>query len=190
MFVRILLTGVLLVISVGANATKIDVNLNQESARFTYYSLIGGSTFGRTEMSAGVLYNEDKNSLWGLGIQVIDVAGSKTPGLEIGVGPKLYFLTSDKPDASGVVIALGGNLRYKMAQMQRLIFQGTLYYAPSITSTVDVNSYVEWGLRVGYELLPSAEIYLGGRNIRVNYTEGVGGHTLDEAAMVGMNFSF
>lgn len=190
MFVRILLTGLLFLVSVGAHAAKMDVNLAQDSARFSYYSLVGGSNFGRTEMSTGLMYNDDKNMLVELGIQVIDVAGSKTPGLEIGVGPRLYYFSSDEPDASGLVIAVGGNFRYKLAQMQRVIFSGNIHYAPSITSTIDADTYIEFGLRAGYELLPTADIYLGFRGIRVDYTKGIGEHTLDETAMVGMTFSF
>lgn len=191
MFVRILLTGLLIIVSTGANAAKVDINLAQDSARFTYYSLVGGSNFGRTEMSAGLMYNDDKNSLWELGIQVIDVAGSKSPGLELGIGPKLYYFKSDKkPDASGAVIAIGGNFRYKFAQMQRVFISGTLYYAPSITSTIDADNYMEFGFRAGYELLPTADLYVGVRNIRVDYTKGYGDHALDETAMVGITFSY
>lgn len=190
MFVRILLTGILFLLSFEVYAAKVDVNLAQDSARFTYYSLVGGSNFGRTEMSTGLMYNDDKNLLVELGIQVIDVAGSKTPGLEIGVGPKVFYFSSDKPDASGLVIAVGGNFRYQLAQMQRVIFTGGIYYAPSITSTIDADSYLELGFRAGYELLPSADIYVGVRSIRVDYTKGIGDHTLDDTAMVGMTFSF
>ncbi|WP_455216655.1 YfaZ family outer membrane protein [Kaarinaea lacus] len=190
MLVRILLAGILLVVSIGAHAAKMDVNLSQDSARFTYYSLVGGSNFGRTEMSGSLMYNDEKNMLVGLGIQVIDVAGSDTPGLEIGVGPRVYYFTSDDPDASGLVIAVGGDFRYKLAQMPRVVFSGNIHYAPSITSTIDADSYMEFGLRAGYELLPTADIYLGIRSVRVDYTKGIGDHKLDDTAMVGMTFSF
>jgi len=189
-FVRILLTGILFLLSFEVYAAKVDVNLSQSSARFTYYSLVGGSNYGRTEMSTGLMYNDDKNMMLELGIQVIDVAGSKSPGLEIGIGPKLYYFSSDKPDASGLVIAVGGNFRYKLQQMPRVIFTGGVFYAPSITSTIDADTYLEYGLRAGYELLPSADIYVGVRSIRVDYTKGIGDHKLDDTAMVGMTFSF
>lgn len=190
MFARILTTVLLLTASLGANAARLDVNLNQDSARFTYYSLVGGSTYGRTEMSTGLLYNEDKNYLLELGLQVVDVAGSGSPGLEIGVGPKLYYMNSDTPDASGLSIAIGGMVRYNLPQVPRLALQGTLYYAPSITSTLDTSNFLEYGARVAYEILPTANIYLGFRRIRVDYTQGKGTHTLDEGGMLGMNFSF
>ena len=190
MFIRILTTVLLVIASFGVNAARLDVNLNQDSARFTYYSLIGGSTYGRTEMSTGLLYNEDKNYLLELGLQVVDVAGSESPGLEVGVGPKLYYMNSDTPDVSGLAIAIGGIIRYNLPQMQRLALQGSAYYAPSITSTLDTDNFFEYGVRVAYEILPTANIYLGYRRIRVDYTKGVGSHTLDDGAMVGMNFSF
>lgn len=196
MLFRILIAGTLLVVSFGASAARLDANLNQDSARFTYYTLVGGSNYGRTEMDAGLLYNKKKNTLWEVGVQVIDVAGTKTPGLEIGVGPRLYFMTLDKKvtgkssDSSGASIALGGNLRYKLQQVPRLYFHGTLYYAPSITSTLDTDTFLEAGFRVGYEILPTANVYLGLREVRVKFTKGIGEKTLDDSAMVGMSFSF
>ena len=194
MITRILTTMLLLIASLGASvsasAARLDVNLNQDSARFTYYSLIGGSTYGRTEMSTGLLYNEDKNYLLELGMQVVDVAGSESPGLEIGVGPKLFYTFDDESDVTGLSIAIGGIIRYSLPQLPRLALQGSLYYAPSITSTLDTDSFLEYGARVAYEILPTANIYLGYRRIRIDYTKGVGSQTLDDGAMLGMDFSF
>lgn len=190
MFTRILITVLLLTASLGANAARLDVNLNQDSARFTYYSLIGGSNYGRTEMSTGLLYNEDKNYLLELGLQVVDVAGSESPGLEIGVGPKIYYMHADDADVSGLSIAIGGMLRYSLPQIQRLSLQGMVYYAPSITSTLDTSNFVEYGGRVAYEILPTANVYVGFRRIRVGFTKDRGTHTLDDGAMIGMDFSF
>jgi hypothetical protein len=187
---RILTTVLLLIASFGVNAARLDVNLNQDSARFTYYSLIGGSTYGRTEMSTGLLYNEDKNYLLELGLQVVDVAGSESPGLEVGVGPKLYYMGDDAADVTGLSIAIGGIIRYNLPQLQRLALQGSLYYAPSITSTLDTDNFLEYGVRVAYEILPTANIYLGYRRIRVDFTKGKGSHTLDDGTILGMDFSF
>ena len=99
----LILTGLLL--STTASAQRLDITLKQDSARFSYITLIGGSTFGRTEMNTGLLYNEDKNMAVDVGLQVIDVAGSKTPGLELGVGPRFYYLRHDDTDSDAAAIA-------------------------------------------------------------------------------------
>lgn len=172
------------------SAQSLEINLNQDSARFTYSSLVGGSNYGRTELNAGFLYNESDNVLFDLGLQVIDVAGSKTPGLQIGVGPRVYYVDSDEYDGSGVGVALGGNLRYKLSGAPRMSLAGTAYYAPSITSTLDVESLFELGLRVSYEMLPTANVYLGYRRIRVDLGKPVGYIILDKGAIFGMKFTF
>ena len=181
---------ILFLASSTASAQKIDVNLSQESARLTYISLIGGSNFGRTEMNVGLLYNEDDNAVIDVGLQVIDAAGSKTPGLSLGVGPRLYYLINDKHDVDGAAIALGGQLRYKLPSIQRLALRGTLYYAPSITSTMDADSMHEIGLGIAYELLPTADVYLTHRRIRVKFDKGVGSETIDSGVSVGIKVAF
>jgi len=177
-------------LSSNASAQRLDINLKQDSARFSYITLIGGSTFGRTEMNTGILYNEDSNLVANIGMQVIDVAGSKTPGLELGVGPRFYYMSHDKSNSDAAAIALGGHLRYKLPSVQRLSFIGRLFYAPSITTTLDSDSLSEIGIGVSYELLPTANIYLHYRRIHADFNGGVGSKTLDDGAVLGVDFTF
>lgn len=190
MFARTLIVFALILVSTAASAQRVDVTLKQDSARFSYISLIGGSTFGRTEMRAGILYNEDSNMAADIGLQVIDVAGSKTPGLELGVGPRFYYLKHHDSDSSTAAIALGGQLRYKLPSVQRLAFIGNAYYAPSITTTLDADSMYEIGVGVGYELLPTANVYLSYRRIRADFTKGVGSENIDNGVSLGFDFTF
>ena len=194
MSVRILTTLILILgsalISGNASAQRLDINLKQDSARFSYITLIGGSTFGRTEMNTGILYNEDNNLAANIGLQVIDVAGSKTPGLELGVGPRFYYLKHDKSHSNGAAIALGGHLRYKLPSVPRLSFTGRLFYAPSITATLDSDSMYETGVGISYEILPTANVYVHYRRIHADFTSNVGGKTIDNGTVLGVNFTF
>jgi len=187
---RILTTILLILASATVSAQRIDVTLNEDSARFSYFTLIGGSTFGRTELNTGILYNEDDNYAVDVGLQVIDVAGSKTPGLELGVGPRFYYMRYDDTDSDAAVIALGGQLRYKLSKLPRLAIMANAHYAPSITSTLDADSMHEYGVGLGYELLPTANIYLIYRRIRVEFTKDVGSETIDSGTSLGVNFTF
>ncbi len=190
MSARILATFLLILLSTTASAQRIDINLKQDSARFSYVTLVGGSTFGRTEMTTGILYNEDGNQVANVDLQVIDVAGSKTPGLELGVGPRFYYLKHDNTNSSGAAVALGGQLRYKLPNVQRTSLIGNLFYAPSITTTLDAENMYEFGLGVSYELLPTANVYLKYRRIRANFTKGIGVENIDSGTVVGMTFTF
>ena len=185
-----LLTFASALVSTAASAQRIDVTLKQDSARFSYIALVGGSTFGRTEMNTGLLYNEDKNVAVDVGLQVIDVAGSKTPGLELGVGPRFYYLSYDATNSDGAAVALGGQLRYKLPSVPRLALMANAFYAPRITSTLDADSMYEIGMGVGYELLPTANIYLAYRRIRADFTMDVGAVNIDSGVSLGMNFTF
>jgi len=122
-----------------AMAQNLDMNLGDKSASFRYNAFVGGSTLGRTELNFGVLYNEDKNRYADVGLLVVDTAGSKAPGLEVGIGPRVMFMWEDDHDAQGAVIALGGRLNYKPQQMKRLRLGLEGYFAPSITSFMDVD---------------------------------------------------
>ena len=179
-----------LLLSATASAQRLDITLKQDSARFSYISLIGGSTFGRTEMNTGLLYNEDENMAIDIGLQVIDVAGSKTPGLELGVGPRFYYLHHDKKDVDGAAVALGGQLRYKLPSVPRLSILGSAFYAPSITSTLDTQNMNEIGFGIAYELLPTANTYLLYRRIRADFTSGVGLENIDRGVSLGVSFTF
>lgn len=190
MSARILITLSLILLSTAASAQRLDINLKQDSARFSYITLIGGSNFGRTEMNAGILYNEDGNQVANVGLQVIDAAGSKTPGLELGVGPRFYYLKFDDTNSSAAAIALGGQLRYKLPSVQRLSLIGKLFYAPGITTTLDANSMYEFGLGVSYELLPTANVYVNYRRVRANFDKGIGSENVDSGVVVGANFTF
>jgi YfaZ precursor len=187
---RSLIVFLFVFISSSANAQRLDITLKDNSARLSYVSLIGGSTFGRTEMKASYLYNENNNTVVDMGLQVIDVAGSKTPGLEIGVGPRFYYLKHQASQSTGAAIAIGGHLRYKLPQAPRFAVMANAFYAPSITSTLDAERMSETGLGIGYALLPTANIYLTYRHIRANFTQNTGATTLDNGISLGMSFSF
>jgi hypothetical protein len=169
-----------------ATAASLDLNLNSKSAQLRLATVIGGTTMGRTQTSVGFLYNDDEKYVLDLGLLVIDVAGSKSPGLEIGVGPKLYFADGDKGEA--VAIGLGGQLRYKIPALQRINFGLEGYYAPDIVAFADADNMYEVGFRIGYEILPTADVYGGYRRIRAEFDKG--NETLDESLMLGFKLSF
>ena len=186
---RILLVLLLSALSSATFARSFDINLGSEAAQFKYGSLIGGTNYGRTEMNIGFLYNEDDNYLGELGLLVIDEAGSKTPGLELGVGPKFWFGGSDETDVDISGIGLGGQLRYKNINVPRIVYGASIFYAPSVVAFMDANNILEYDIRIEYELLPTANVYLGFRSIEADI-KGYKDVEIDESAIIGLRFKF
>jgi len=187
---RLFVMIICIVSSSVVQARSIDINLASDSAQFKYTTLVGATNYGRTEMTVGFLYTENDNVLGEVGLLVIDEAGSKTPGLELGVGPKIWFGSDDKADASVAALGLGGQLRFKNISAPRWVFGASLFYAPSIVSFMDADKMVEYELRVEYELLPTANAYVGYRNIEAdihNYKKSV---EIDDSVIVGLRFKF
>ena len=173
-----------------AVAQNADINLGNKSASFRYNAFVGGSNLGRTELNLGLLYNEEGNIYSDVGFLVVDTAGSKAPGLEVGVGPKLMFLWHDTPDAKGFAISLGGRLNYKPQKLNRLRLGIEGYFAPNITTFVDANTAYQVEARIGYEVLPTAVAYLGYRRVRASFNKDLGSHDMDKSPFLGIQFSF
>ena len=176
-------------ISAPGMAATLDLNLSDESAQVKYGMHVGGTTLGRSELTFGFLYNDNdnKNKTMGeVGLLVIDAAGSKSPGLEIGVGPKLYY--ADGINGNALAIGLGGKLRYKLPTLTRMLLSAEGYYAPGIVSFADADNMYEIDLRIGYEIIPTADLYAGYRLIKADFDKGK--EAIDETAMFGMKFRF
>jgi len=173
-----------------AAAQNFSLTLGDKSARLGYGSYVGGSTYGRTEMNASLLYNTHDNRYLDLGLLVVDNAGSKNPGLEVGLGPKLMFFWHGDLNDQGLAIALGGRLNFKPMQFKRMRMGLSAFYAPTITSFIDARDVYELDARVGYEILPTASAYLGWRRINADFNKGHGRNNIDESGYLGMEFSF
>jgi len=186
---RQLLVLLLIAFSSTSFARTFDINLGSDAAQFKYGSNIGATNYGRTEMQIGFLYNEDDAYLGEIGLLVIDEAGSKTPGLELGVGPKFWFGGSDEADVDISGIGLGAQLRYKNFSYPRVVYGFSLFYAPDIVSFLDSENILEYDLRVEYELLPTANVYVGYRNIEAEI-KNRGDAEIDDSAFVGLRFKF
>lgn len=169
-------------------ADSIDLNLHDNAIRGTYEARLS-STQGLSA-EAGLLYveddrtNESETMVHG-GLLVSGENWSKSGTFDIAMGMRLVYATPGDLDMGA--LAFGGRMRF--SPVPRLGIGGHIYYAPDITSFMDSKSYQELGVRLDYQLLPQAFVYVGYRNIEVDF----GGPTdweLDDEAHVGFKMLF
>src|SRR3990172_433507 len=108
MFLRRTIAILLLGFSATGMTQTVDITLSNDTAKFSYFSPLGNKGFGRGDLEATLLYNQDDNLLGAVGVNVVDEAGVKAPGLSAGVGVKGYLVKMDNDDA--IALTLGGQL--------------------------------------------------------------------------------
>lgn len=169
-------------------ADGIDFNVGQDTARFTYSAPVGSAAdYGRKDITLGVLYNKDDNTFIDAALHIIDEAGSKFPGLELGVGPKAYLGQTNTEEYLTIGFEALGN--YRLVNLNRFILSGYGYYAPSILSFIDADELWELHFRASYELIPSASVYIGYRKIRAKVNV-ITERTIDDEFYFGIKMDF
>ena len=170
-----------------AIARDMDFSLGTDTVTATFSDLLEGSDYGRKEYAVGMLYNRDDNYFVDAAIQIIDEAGSKFPGLEVGVGPKMYLGKTKTQDYLTFGIAALAN--YRMQELNRYLFSGYLYFSPSIVSFIDADQMWELHFRAGYEIIPAATAYIGFRRIRAKVNINTE-RTIDNEIHFGIKMDF
>ena len=168
-------------------ADDIDINLHDDAIRGTYTAALPSTNGLNGE--AGLLYTEDKannsESMVHVGVSVSGENWSKSGTFDIAMGARAVY--ANPGDLDMLALAFGGRLRF--VPLPRLGVGGHFYYAPDITSFLDIDEYKEIGVRVDYQVLPRVLVYLGHRRVTVDF----GGSTdwdLDDEAHVGFKMMF
>lgn len=173
--------------SVAGQAATADVSLNDDAARFAFGSYVGNAGGGRTQFDAGLLYNNDSDSVIHTGLHLVDVIAANTSGVQAAIGGRLYY--ADAASTNTLALGLGGQLRVTLPQTSNrvaLALHG--HYAPGIVTFWDGESLSEVGARVEYSLMNQARVYLGYRDLTVKL--GKKHYAVDEAGHIGLAIDF
>jgi len=183
-----LISLLLILSSTQVFAQNLELNLSEHSAQAKYSAAVGGTTYGRSELVFGGLYNDkEKTTLGEISLLVVDNAGVNSPGLELGIGPKVWV--AKRGDNSAVAVAIGGRMKYKLGMNDRLFTRARVFYAPSIVTFSDANKMWEVSAEIGYEILATADVYGGYRVIEAEFPVDAD-RFLDNSAYFGIRIQF
>lgn len=175
-------------VSTVVSADNIDLNLRDEAIRASYTMEVSDTSGLNAEL--GLLYSEDKDklddTLFHAGLHVSGENWSQSGTFDISIGGRVYH--TNPGDLDLTAIGFGGQVRF--SPVHRLGIGGHVYYAPEITSFDDAETFIESGVRVDYQVLPQAFVYVGYRNIEVDIVDGPDDVELDDNAHVGIKLLF
>jgi len=180
------LLGALFCAQVSANT--LDINLSEDVAQFEFtHPIAASSGYGGSEVNFGFLYTTDDDVMGTLGFQIVDTAGSGSPGLDVGVGVKAFSATFGTHEV--LAAGIGGEVIYSPSAFPRAVLNIELHYAPDIVSFIDANRLFNYGVRVGYEVVSQAMVYVGYRHVQVEVGNNVD-IDIDNSGHIGLQLLF
>ncbi len=182
---RLVLLPLLFVVGPAA-AADLDLNFNDDAARFTYGWELPER---KLRVDAGWLHHQDRGDVGHVGLHLVDLASTGPNPLRGGLGGKLFYADSDRRDDSGFAVGLGGFLAYTLPQFNRLTVSGHLYFAPDVLAFSGAEGYQEFEARLSYNVLRQADIYLGARYSEADFGNR-GKALIDNGLHVGIQLRF
>lgn len=172
---------------ISAHAESLDIAVASDSARIEYAAPFQAANFGLNQYNIGFLFTDEDDAVASFGMLVSDEADAAAPGLEAGLGFKVYGASADSNGS--LAVGLGGEVRYNAPQLSRLGVGVFAYYAPDILAFLDTDKFYEAGARVGYQILPEALIYLGYRKVEMGLNNG-NDFVVDSGGHLGFRYGF
>ncbi len=184
---RIFAVAGLTLASSAAVADSVDLNLHDDALRFTYANELSSRLQG-TMFDVGILHHEINDDMFHLGFYVSGANWSEQGSFDVKVGGRAVMVDTDSNSNIDLsAIGLGGSVRFSPAP--RLGIGGEFYYAPDIIAFEDAESYFEGSVKLDYQLLPQAFVYVGYRRVEFD-VKGFGTAELDDDVHVGMTLTF
>ena len=186
MYPRIVMLSLLLIMSSKAFSQDFEVTLGNESARFMYITEAFGQDFGRLEMEAGFLYNENDDYLGNVGL-LVRGEGVSVPMI-VSLGARAYFAKVQTYSVGA--IAIGGDILFNPEIWGGVGIGANYYTAPGVVAFRDAKDLVEYGIYASYQITQQAAISFGYRVIDVEIKDDVGKIEMDKGGYFGLNLNF
>lgn len=172
-----------------AAAVTFDLGFDNESAQVELSQSLHVDELGSSRVGARFLYNGDEETRLGsAGFSVRGRPGN-LPGLEVGVGAQGLAGSTDD-DFDLLAAAVTADARYSPPMLRGVGLAAGVGYAPKIFSGLDSDGSLETSLRLGYNVTPRVQVYLGYQNIRADFEDTSDWRTIDEALRLGFEARF
>jgi hypothetical protein len=167
-------------------ASGLDLSINNDAAR----GILEFDISNNVVVDGNWYYHQDRGNIFGAGIHVVGAATSGPDPARAGVGARLLRIDSDSQGRdSGGALPIGGFVAYTLPDYNRFVLGGSFYYAPEVLSFSDVEEYWEASAWGAYNVLRTAQVYLGLRTIKADFEDSPK-VTFDTGLHVGIRLRF
>jgi hypothetical protein len=173
-----------------ARAELVDINVGQDAVRANLSGPLSRafeSLKGRYEV--GGLVSSEKGadlSSAHLGVLLTGDAGAPGANVTAGLGVRAQYVGAESEDGGG--LALGGQVDVRMPDYERIGLFAYGYYGPEAASFGEIDSFYEYSVSLGYEVLRDAMFYVGYRETKVDV--GKGPKANEDGGLIGIRLDF
>lgn len=176
---RNILLSLLLTGSTLASAGSAEFSISNDFLNFNFESRLSNSVATNVSLIHSDV-DGHKNNVIGAGLY----AYHQSQRLKIHLGGQPYYFDGHKVDAHG--IALGGGADFYF--IPKAYISGSLLFAPDILTGGDFENYTDAQIKLGFQLLPNADIFLGYRFVEAE--EGKFDYEIYKGGFLGFGIDF
>jgi hypothetical protein len=175
-----------LLLCTGAIADELDLSFNSDAIRAIYTR-----DFQSNELTwdAGIIHHTDNGYVVTGSLFISGLASDGNSPLQAGLGARTGLVDGDDSGQTGVPLAVGGYLKYTLPNFDRISIRADGWYAPDVLSIKDLDKYEDYTIRVAYNLLRNADVYVGARYVKAEFDNDSEQH-FDTGMNIGMNLRF
>ncbi|GIU30647.1 hypothetical protein TUM4644_29800 [Shewanella colwelliana] len=170
----------LLLSSVAVTATANDFNLGLNDDVLS--TEIGFDLNKQSNLVMGYIYSDDEGHALSAAAHISHDAGIH----HFEIGPKFTHYWANN-SSNGGAVAVGG--RYSIDLGSNVAFKTSAYYAPSVLSFGSLDGQYEIDSKVQFQLNPALGLFVGYRNIRLQYDDSRN-NTFDTGFYIGGSATF
>jgi YfaZ precursor len=153
-------------------AGTLDFNVNNDAVT----GQLSGQPLERPEISllGGFFYHQDDGHTLSVGALLSDPVEHEQdyrPWAKVGLKAVAFESDERNGDSSGSAIAPGGMLTFFVPNIQDLYIDFIGFFAPEVLAFGDSDRYWEASARLTYQLMSTADIYLGYQHIEFSREE-------------------
>ena len=169
-----------------AMADEVDLSFNEDAFRAYYVHDLESNDLA---WDAGLLNNSDKGYVAYGSLYLKGFASDGLNPIEGALGGRTGWIDGDDSSQNGVPVALGGYLKYTFKRFNRLSLRVDAYYAPEVLSIKDLEKYEDYTIRLAYNLLREADLYIGARYVKGEF-DNDSEATFDNGMHAGISLRF
>lgn len=182
---RFTVAALITLMSTGAQAATLDVNVNRENLRMAFDKPVSVLDHD-VNMSVGGHYHKedgDDAAIVSGGLHTWEVNETYS----LGVGIKGYYADADQYDGGAVAVGVQG--RVAVPQLPGVQLGGHAYSAPTIATFSDIDGLIDITVRAYYQALEDVDLYVGWSKLNLD-REDQPSMGLDSRLNLGMTLSF